>query len=242
MSKGTKERAAAKRIVEQQRAAEKRRAVTLWTSIVVVAVLVIAGLIGWGALAGQDGDAGRVTTPPTAVDEGTAFAFGDGPVRIDVYEDFMCPACREFESASGAALQQMITDHKATVQFHPIAILDRYSNGTEYSTRAAATAAAAAAGGRFREYHDTLYANQPAEGSDGLDDAKLIELGRSVGLTDASFADAVNGRAYTGWATQVTETASARGVTGTPTVKVNGKQLANPTAITLQQAVAAAAR
>ena len=32
MSKGTKERAAARRIVEQQKARERRRAVTLWTT------------------------------------------------------------------------------------------------------------------------------------------------------------------------------------------------------------------
>ncbi|MET0419107.1 MAG: DsbA family protein, partial [Actinoplanes sp.] len=123
MSKGAKERANAKRIVEQQKVAERRRQVTLWTSVAVVAVLVIAGLIGWGVLAGQEKNTGALTTPSVAVDEGTAFAVGTGPVVVDVYEDFMCPICHEFENQSGATLQQLVTAKKVTVRYHPIAIL-----------------------------------------------------------------------------------------------------------------------
>jgi len=232
----------AKRIIAEQKARERRRTVTLWTSVAVVLVLVIAGMIGWSVMAGQDQDnAGKLTVPSAAVDEGTAFAVGSGPVKIDVYEDFMCPICREFESGSGAAIQQLVSDGKVTVQYHPIAILDRASNGTQYSTRSAAAAAAAAQGGKFSEYHKVLFDNQPAEGSDGLTDAKLIELGRSVGLTDRAFADAVTGKTYWAWATKVTEEASGRGVTGTPTVLVAGQQLDNPTAAALTQAVGAAA-
>jgi len=237
MSKGTKERAAARRIVEQQRAAEKRRAVTVWTSIAVVAVLLIAGVVGYGLYSSQKDDTASAATPPGAVDDGTAFASGDGPVTIDIYEDFMCPVCHEFETSSGATLKQLVTDKKVTVRYHPIAILDRYSNGTKYSTRAAAAAAAAGAAGKFAEYHQVLFDNQPEENSNGLDDAKLIDLGKSVGLTDAAFGDAVNSGKYESWATKVTETASAKGVTGTPTVLVNGRQLQNPTPAELEKAV-----
>jgi protein-disulfide isomerase len=237
MSKGTKQRAAARRIVEQQKAAEKRRAVTLWTTIAVVAVLLIAGGIGYGMWSSQKDDTTNAAAPASAVDDGTAFATGDGPVPIDIYEDFMCPACNEFEKSAGATLQQLITDKKVTVRYHPIAILDRYSNGTRYSTRAAAAAAAAADAGKFVQYHHVLFENQPAENSDGLGNARLIELGKSVGLTDASFSDAVNSGKYEAWATKVTETASAKGVTGTPTVLVNGEQLPNPTPAELVKAV-----
>jgi protein-disulfide isomerase len=246
MSKGGRDRVAARRIVEQQKARERRRTVTLWTSVAVVVVLALAGLIGWGMLAGQENDtAGKLTTPAAAVDDGTAFAVGTGPVTVDVYEDFMCPICQQFENQSGVALRRQATEGRITLRYHPIAILDRMSNGTQYSTRSAAAAAAAAEGGKLAEYHDALFANQPAEGSDGLDDAKLIELGRSVGLTDPAFADAITGRTYWSWATKATETASARGVTGTPTVQVAGRTITEaaggpPSPATLEAAVAAA--
>ena len=240
MSKAAKERAVARRVVAQQKAAEKRRTVTLWTTVAVVAVLVIAGVIGYGAYASQRDDTAGAATPAATVDDGTAFAAGSGPVTVDIYEDFMCPVCNQFEKAAGPTLQQLITDKKVTVRYHPIAILDRYSNGTRYSTRSAAASAAAGDAGKFEQYHQVLYDNQPAENSNGLDNAELIELGRSVGLTDPSFAEAVNSGKYESWATKVTETASARGVTGTPTVLVAGKQLTNPTPAELQKAVDAA--
>ena len=243
MAKSTKERTAARRIVEQQKAREKRRAVTRWTSVAVVAVLVIAGMIGWGVLSSQEKDtAGKLTTPAAAVDQGTAFAVGSGPVTVDIYEDFMCPICREFETASGATLKQLAANGKVTIRYHPIAILDEASNGTRYSTRAAAAAAAAAEGGRFSAYHDVLFANQPAEGSDGLDNAKLIELGSSVGLTGAAFADAVTDGTYDAWATTATDTAASRGYVSTPTVLVGGKKITSPTPAALATAVTAAAR
>jgi protein-disulfide isomerase len=246
MSKRDRDRAAAKRVVEQQRAAERRRMVTIWTSVAVVAVLAIAGLIGWGVLAGQEQtDAGRLTTPPVAVDEGTAFASGDGPVTVDVYEDFMCPICNEFEQQTGPTIKQMVTDKKITVRYHPVSILDRASNGTEYSTRAAGATAAAAVDGKFLEFHDALFANQPAEGTDGLSDDRLVELGRSVGLGDP-FAAAVQAGTYDAWAGKVTETFASRGFTSTPTIVVNGKQVQGPnrtlpTTAVFTEAVTAAA-
>ena len=233
------QRAQAKRVVAEQLAQERRRRVTLWTSLGVVAVLVIAGLIGWGVAAGQEKEkTAALTVPSVAVDDGTAFAVGTGPVKIDIYEDFICPACGNFEKTAGATIDQLVAAKKVTVQYHPIAILDRASS-TEYSTRAAAASAAAAQGGKFAEYHKALFANQPAEGSAGLDDAELIELGRSVGLTDQAFADAVNNGTYEAWATKVTDTSASRGVNQTPTVLVGGKALESPTVEALTAAVAA---
>jgi len=240
VSKSTKERAAARKVVQQQLARERRRTVTLWTTVGVVAVLVIAGLIGWGVASGQEDDkTANLTTPTVAVDDGTAFAVGTGPVTVDIYEDFMCPHCEEFETSAATTIDQLVTAKKVTVRYHPIAILDRASS-TEYSTRSAAASAAAAQGGKFAEYHKALFANQPEEGSAGLDNAKLIELGKSVGLTDAAFSDAVDKGTYDAWATKVTDTASSRGVSSTPTVMVAGKALESPTAAALTAAVEAA--
>jgi protein-disulfide isomerase len=241
MSKGARDRASAKRIVEQQKAAERRRKVTIWTSVAVAVVLVVAVAVGWTIFAGQQKtDAGKLTTPTVAVDEGTAFTVGSGPVTVDLYEDFMCPICHAFETSTGPTVKQLITDKKITVRYHPVAILDRSSNGTNYSTRAAGAAAAAAVDGKFVEYHDVLYANQPEENSDGLTDAKLVELGKSVGLGD-TFAQAVTAHTYDAWATKVTDTFTSRGYTGTPTILVNGKKVGAISADAFTQAVTAAA-
>lgn len=242
-----RERANARRIVEQQKARERRRAITLWTVAGVVLALIAAGLIGYGLMASQDKKAAdKLTTPSVAVDGGTAFAAGTGPVTIDLYEDFMCPVCREFETTDSATIKQLVAENKATVRYHPVAILNDASNGTKYSTRAAGAAAAAAQAGKYEAYHDVLYANQPQENSDGLSNTRLIELGKSVGLTGSDFADAVNNGTYNAWADKATETFTQRGYNATPTIVIGGKQYQNklrsyPTPAELTSLVAAAA-
>jgi protein-disulfide isomerase len=233
-----KNRDDARRVVEQQKARDRRRRQTLLTTVVAVAVLVIAGLVSWGVMAGQNASAQGLTVPAAAVDDGTGFAVGTGTVTVDIYEDFMCPICGTFEDQAGPTLAKLVADGTVTVVYHPIAILDRYSS-TEYSTRAAAASAAAAEGGKFTEFHQALFDRQPAEGGAGLDDATLVDIGRSVGLTDGAFADAVTAGTYRPWAAKATDTASARGITGTPSVLVAGKKLDNPTPQALIAAVAA---
>src|ERR1700754_3177840 len=127
-SKTARERANARRIVEQQKAKHRRRRVTMWTSVAVALVLVIAGLVGWGTLSNQDSaTAGKLVTPTVAVDQSTAFKVGTGPVQVDLYEDFQCPICNNFEHTTGPTVAQMISQNKITVLYHPVSILDRES-------------------------------------------------------------------------------------------------------------------
>jgi protein-disulfide isomerase len=221
VSTRVKEKKAAAKVVREQLAREKRRRRALLTSGVVVLVLVVAGMIGWGLLGSQQGGTGP--TPPSAVADGTGFADGTGPVTVDVYADLMCPNCRTFETQTGPTLDRLVADRKATVVYHPISILDNASS-TQYSTRAAAATAAAADGGKFLAYFEALYAQQPAEGGAGLSNDKLVEIGRSVGLGD-DFATKVQDGTYRAWVGRATEAAAKKGVNGTPTVFVAGKEL-----------------
>jgi 2-hydroxychromene-2-carboxylate isomerase len=88
-------------------------------------------------------------------------------------------------------------------------------------------------------YIQALYARQPAEGGPGLSDDELIQVGGSVGLVDPAFAKCVRDGDYRTWTQHVTDAASERGVTGTPTVYVGGMQT-EPTAAAITAAVAAA--
>ncbi|BCB79634.1 thioredoxin domain-containing protein [Phytohabitans flavus] len=222
----------ASRAVRDYIAREKRRTRTLWATIAAVAVLVIAGLIGWGVVASQN--SGGFTPPPGAVENGTGIKVGSGPVQIDIYEDFICPVCGQFEQQTGGTIDQLVAQGKAAAVYHPVAFLDRASS-TDYSTRSSAASGAAAEGGKFREYAKALFAQQPAEGSAGLSDDQLIQIGRSVGLGDA-FAQAVRDGKYKPWTAHVTDAASGDRVNGTPTVRVNGKDV-QPTTQAIQAAV-----
>jgi protein-disulfide isomerase len=225
MSNRTKQRAraAAQQVLAERRAAERRRR-TLFTSALVGALLLLAGIIGYGVYVTQRPE--DVRPPSGAVDAGTGLAVGDGPVKVDLYLDFLCPACRAYEEQAGPVLERYLDEGRITLVYHPLNILDRLSS-TDYSTRSAAAAASAAEAGKLVEYATALYQKQPPENGPGLSDAELVSIGRSVGITSPGFERDVKSDKYHDWVEFVTGKSDERGVRGTPTVFVNGELVEN---------------
>jgi protein-disulfide isomerase len=142
---------------------------------------------------------------------------------VAVYLDYMCPFCGRFERANGADLSALVADGDVALELHPMSFLDRMSGGTEYSTRAANAVVTVAERdtGHLLAFSNSLFENQPAEGSSGLDDARIAALAAAAGVPDSvisGFAD----RTYVPWIVQATQAAFDGGITGTPTVKING--------------------
>lgn len=173
--------------------------------------------------------------PRGATQNGDGIAVGTGPVTVDAYIDFICPFCRSFEEENGPAIDSLVDRGLITLVYHPLGFLDRLST-TRYSTRAAAASGCASDGDYFRPYLYALYANQPAEGSAGLSEEQLVQLGVQGGL-DQDFSRCIFAGAYVEWAEYVTAQALASGVSGTPSVYVDGIAVP-PNA----QAIASAAR
>jgi len=224
------ERLAAERAAQQ--AADRRRTVILGT----VTALIIAGIaVGVGFAFVQQSNAGKdVGTLPANVAADTEFGAKyavvtgtktSGVPVIDIYEDFQCPACKSFEERAGDAIKKLAEDGKATVNYLPMQFLDaNLNNGS--SARAANASGCAADRDKFVEFHDEVYANQPAQEGAGYTDADLIKFGASVGLDDDGFAKCVEEQTFAKWALNgVQREAENRPVTSTPTVFVNGQEL-----------------
>jgi protein-disulfide isomerase len=180
---------------------------------------------------------GRV--PAGATPEGDGVVIGDGPVRIDIFIDFLCPFCRRFELSSAPALAGLVADRRASLVYHPMNFLDEAST-TNYSTRAAAASGCAADLGRFLDYAHALFVHQPPEGGPGLSDAELARIGSAAGLADPAFAACVSDAPYRDWPQYVTARAIAAEVSATPTVLVAGT-VVRPGPQTITAAVARAA-
>jgi protein-disulfide isomerase len=235
VSSGSRVASRSNRLVREQLAKERARRRNWITAIVAVIVLAIAGATGYLVYQGQRPAAG-FAVPQGATADG--IAVGQAAVRVDVYQDYLCPHCKAFESSTGATLKQLVADGKATVAYHPLAFLDDAST-TKYSTRSAAAAACAQDAGKLVEYNDALYTNQPAEGSAGLSDDQLIQLAGTVGISTDAFGQCVHSGRYLDWVANVTDLAVQKGVTATPTVFVNGRQV-DATAAAITAAVNAA--
>jgi protein-disulfide isomerase len=152
--------------------------------------------------------------------DGDGIVIGGGPATVDLYIDFICPFCRQFEEASASVLAAIVAANAASLVYHPLGFLDRLSS-TGYSSRAAAASGCASDGNKFIEYKDVLFRNQPEEGGAGLSDAELAELGLALGL-DPGLERCIGEGRYLEWAAYVTARAPERGVSGTPTAFVDG--------------------
>src|SRR5690606_35380836 len=110
----------------------------------------------------------------------------DAPVTVSVYFDYMCPACGRFEEANSAELDRMVEEAEALVELRPISFLDRTSQGTEFSTRAANALATVTAESPQHAwaFHQAMFENQPQEGTGGLNDARIAEIAQDAGVPE----------------------------------------------------------
>ncbi len=149
----------------------------------------------------------------------------DAPAVVDVYLDYMCPYCGNFERTNSEDIKSMTTDGKALVQIHPLAFLDDASQGTEYSSRAANAFVTVAnkEPDKVLAFNAILFENQPDEQTTGLTDAEIAQLAQKVGVSTAT-TDTFTDNLYADWVAKgTTDAFKSEGIESTPTVKINGK-------------------
>jgi len=197
----------------------------IWVTAAVIAVVAIVTTI---VVVGNT-QATSPGTPPDSqiVDADTgAISFGSGQDVVATYLDFMCPACNAFEQTFGESLDELASANKITLDVHPVAILDRLSNGTRFSTRSANAmyCVAEASPDAALPFLQGMFAQQPAEVSDGLSDEQILTIAASAGAADVG--ECVTEMRFEKFVVAMTKQLPAdpaTGRTGTPTVAINGE-------------------
>ena len=211
-------------------AAATRRGLA-WQWWVVLGVIIAAGVVGIAVQSSRSNtENANVVAPKHALGPNGSELVGDpsAPVLVQEYADFQCPTCKAFHDEVGSTLTRLI-DAK-TVRF----AYTYYPFLGEESVQAAAAATFAADQDKFYPYYQQLYANQHGENSGYLTTDRLVALGKDAGITGSAFTafeKCVRAGTYVGWARKQADAASKRGITGTPTIFVNGNEL------TLQQSL-----
>lgn len=162
-------------------------------------------------------------TPPATVKAPGADAEAGKPVKVVLYVDFICPVCKNFEAQYNETLTTLRNEGKITVEYRPLGFLDSRST-TNYSSRAANAAACVVneSPEKYADFVNALFDKQPAEGGAGLSDDELKKMATEVGAK--SIDTCIDEKTYRPWVKYATQEASIIGVTGTPTVMVDGKQ------------------
>ncbi|MCE1173888.1 MAG: DsbA family protein [Propionibacteriales bacterium] len=232
---------------EQEKAAKeaKVRKIVSIVALSVVGVAVIGGIV-WAVMS-----MGTLTKPTASktnpVNATYAVTAGDAkaPVVVDIFQDYMCPYCGDFDRANASDLATLAASGTVQLRLHPMNFLDDASKGTKYSTRAANALVTVfkAEPDKALAFNTALYAIQPAENTPGLTDAQIAQQAKAAGVSDATIATFTQ-LSNVDFVNNTTQAAFADGVTSTPTVLINGTQFTGNlyTAGPLRQAVEAAAQ
>lgn len=230
-------------LLEMKRKQARERA--LWTNSSLAVIIAVVCVIGIGVQSGRAKISGSLTATNASASNGVVWG-KPAAATVDVYEDFQCPNCLAFEESAGKALEADVRANKAQVRYHTMSFLDASSSGNRYSSRAANAGLCVSdvSTDAFVKFHDILFtaAVQPKEGSHGRPDSDFVTYAQQAGLTAdqvTTFTSCVQTEQHKALVQAITENASKRGVTGTPTIYVNGKKV-TATLADLQKAIDAA--
>lgn len=160
--------------------------------------------------------------PIAAQVDGTHLGDPNAPVKVDVYEDFRCSACLYYtQNFEPVIIQNYADTGKVYYSFHNYIVIDNYDN-TDASRRSANAAMCAAEQGLFWEYHGTLYANQITESASLFTDERLRKMAENVGLDLTKFDACYQAKKYDSIVKDDIAKGQALGVSGTPSIYVNG--------------------
>ena len=162
----------------------------------------------------------------TAKAVGNSLGDANAPVTVEVYADFQCPICGQFDRGTLKEIEdKYVSTGKVRIVFNHFAFL-----GDE-STRAAEASECANAQGKFWQYADTVFNNQAGENQGAFNDANLAKFAQEIGLDMTQYQTCMDQRTYLSKIQTSSQAAQQRGVGSTPTLFINGQKVVG--AITL---------
>ena len=206
-----------------------------WVVLGVVAIAVVAG-VATQASRSRTSSSGPAPRHALGANNSEIEGRPSAPVLVEEYADYQCPACGRFHQQVGPTIDGLVKSGTIRFAYHPFAFI-----GPE-SVAAASAAECAGDEGKYFAIYDQLYAHQFPENSGSLTDDFLVNLAKQAGVTRTATLERIRNGTYQGWVRRVTNQASERGITSTPTVLVDGQQLTEPTAKGLVAAVQNALR
>ena len=192
------------------------------TRYLAIGMVLFVALIGV-AFAVINNQANKTAPIPASVSKADGYGIVVNPnakVRLDMWEDFQCPHCQEFEGVAGSFIDSLVKAGKIKAVYHPMSFI-----GPE-SVLAAAAAACTADQGRFVQMHGTLYANQPSQENSGAwTNDVLMKMAEGVGTNKSTVDSCITSGKYAQWAQKIEDDAAKKKISSTPTVFINGKEL-----------------
>ena len=143
----------------------------------------------------------------------------DAPVQLEEFGDYQCPPCGGFHPIAKRVIAAYGDRIRFSFRNFPL------PNIHKFASIAARAAEAAGQQGKFWEMHDMLYEHQQEWSS--VEDARplFIKYAQALGLDVNRFQQDMDGAVAGMRVAQDADIGNVRGVHGTPTLFLNGKEV-----------------
>ena len=149
----------------------------------------------------------------------------NAPVTIAVFDDYECGYCAKMEAVFSQLLAKYPQDVKLVIKQYP---LRNHPNARQ----AAIAVLAAHKQGKFWEFHSQVFANQTA-----LSTTKLDEIAESFDLDMTQFKKDLLSHDVLSMIVRDIREGQKIGVSGTPTIFLNGKQIKDRTFMAISELI-----
>lgn len=241
-----KEGTSARKARKEELARKQRQQRIIVVGAIAVIALAVIGLLIYPAINRAANPAGEFTkVTPLGYENADGFHLGDpnAPVKIEVFEDFKCTACRTYAlDIEPTVIKELVLTGKVYYTFYQFPFLDD-SGENKDSDRSAMAAMCAADQNRFWDYKNILFTNQRIIAGE-FSDVRLKAFADSLDLDMGAFNTCYDTKAFQSTIDEHINLGEQLGVQGTPSVFINGKDVSPgkvPTFDEIAAAVQAAA-
>ena len=220
---------------QKARSAQRRNVVIIVAASVLVLIAIIVGANIYQNTR-PVGEVKGITERQLPMKDGQPYVDMNGigdpnaPVKIEVFEDFQCPACQSYsdniETLILTNMRTMIEQGQVYYAFRHYPFIDDRMASKE-SDQAASAAMCAGEQGKFWEMHDIIFANWNGENQGAYSDRRLAAFAENIGLDMDSWNGCFDKNPYRQEIQADFAEGVRRGVSGTPSVFVNGS-IVNP--------------
>jgi protein-disulfide isomerase len=192
--------------------------------LISLSILFSAGKISWpgsGSVALKEDVQNAGAEVALKIDPNTPY-LGNNKAKVTLveYADYRCPFCEKFYTDIYTALKSKYIDTgKIKFIYRDFAFLGPDSNTAAEATHCAADQ------DMFWQYHDYLFTHQGSESSDWASAANQKIIAQTLGLNTSQFNQCLDGGKYKQEVLNETDAGKKYGVTGTPTLFINGKKI-----------------
>jgi len=232
-----------RQVIREERQKKRRRQRLLTILAITAGAIIVVGLLVYPSIQKSLAPVGEIITITPAsrpLPNGTAMGEEGATVLVEVWEDFQCPACRNYSTDIEPLIAEnyVATGHVRYV-FRQFPFLDERVPSSNESQQSANASMCAAEQERFWDYHDMLFANWNGENRGAFSDKRLVAFAEALGLDMDRFNSCFQENKYRDEIAKDKADGQELGVTGTPSVFVDGQQL-NPGFVPSYQDIALA--